>query len=298
MSGVLPSIPIDSSSWSPQKVAIVGAGLLGGSFGLAIRKLFPSASVIGVSRSDASRDAATRSGAVTRATSDVEEACSESDLVVVSVPVDGIASMVIRASRVCRPDGLVIDLGSTKAGIVQAVEKDERASQLFVGTHPIAGGEKTGAEHARYDLFHQKTVIVTPGLHTSSVQLGRTIDLWQRFHAKVVCMSPSEHDVALASVSHLPHIMASMVAGILKPNARELVGSGWIDTTRVASGDASLWTAICRENAPAILEEIKAAGEWMKRFSASLETNDFETVRMMLSEAKILRDTVLTERKK
>jgi len=288
--------PHDNMTWSPQRVAIIGAGLLGGSFGLAIRDLFPNANVIGVSRSQASRDAAIGSGAVTSAIDDIDAACEGSDLVVVSTPVDTIAPIVIRAADRCHDAALIIDLGSTKATIVRTVERNERASRFFVGTHPIAGSEKTGAQHACRDLFSSRTVIVTPGERTPKTLVNRVNALWKSMDARVVQMSPEGHDVALASVSHVPHLVASMLAGLLSPEASPLVGTGWMDTTRVASGDANLWTAICRENSPAILLGLQSASEWLETLASALRNGDFERVRRMLEESKRIRDTVVATR--
>lgn len=296
---------------TPRRVAIIGAGLLGGSFGLAIRQYaaFESSQsgtdsnheIIGVSRSASSRDAALRSGAVTSATDNVEGACSEADLVVIAVPVDGIVPMVHRAAKHCKKDALIIDLGSTKATIVRAIDSDEPASRMFVGTHPIAGSEKTGADFARADLFIGKTVIVTPGLNTPEPLLQRAEGLWRALKSHVIRMSPEQHDQAMASVSHVPHIVASMLAGILKQDNRadgnstsdaSLVGSGWLDTTRVASGDPELWTAICRENAEAIRKEIASAIDWLQSFSSKLREEDFAGIRMLLAESQAIRDRV------
>lgn len=313
--------PVVSNIERFRRVAIVGAGLLGGSFGLAIREAMhmregvapSSLDVIGVSRSEASRDAALRCGAVTSATACIEEACEGADLVVIAVPVDAIASMVVRASELCRDDALIIDLGSTKSKIVRSVDEHPRAQSIFVGTHPIAGSEKTGAEFAKADLFSGKTVIVTPGAATPGTLVERAESLWRAFGSHVVRMSPEEHDVAMASVSHVPHLVASMLAGLLAgPQADTasqaekgplgvvaasgLVGSGWLDTTRVASGDADLWTAICRENGPAIVAELARAAGWLEQFSAKVQAGDFNAVRAMLAEAKRVRDDILASK--
>lgn len=276
------------------RVAVIGAGLLGGSFGLAFRRLHPDAVVVGVSRSPSSREAALQRGAVTTATDNVEAACKECDLVVVAVPVDGITAMVLRAAEHCRDDALIIDLGSTKASIVRSIDEHPRASGRFIGTHPIAGSEKTGAQNARWDLFRAKTVIVTPGRRSPLPLVEQAELLWQSLESNVVRMTPEDHDRAMASISHVPHLMASMIAGLLPPDAGRLVGSGWIDTTRVASGDAELWTAICRENAAAILQELQSAQGWLARLSDCIGRGDFESVRQMLAESKQIRDAVLS----
>lgn len=296
--------PVVSDIERFRRVAIVGAGLLGGSFGLAIREALKASllEVVGVSRSEASREAALRCGAVTSATACIEEACEGADLVVIAVPVDAIASMAVRTSELCRDDALIIDLGSTKAKIVRSVDEHPRAQSMFVGTHPIAGSEKTGAEFAKVDLFSGKTVIVTPGAATPGTLVERAENLWRSFGSHVVRMSPEEHDVAMASVSHVPHIVASMLAGLLAKShdsvaTSGLVGTGWLDTTRVASGDADLWTAICRENGPAIVAELARAAEWLEQFSAKVQAGDFEAVHAMLAEAKRVRDDVLASRR-
>jgi prephenate dehydrogenase len=299
----------DTHLRTPKRVAIIGAGLLGGSFGLALRKVFLSATegaeqpieMIGVSRSASSREAAIQSGAVTSATDCVEAACENADLVIVAVPVDGIVAMVLRATKHCSDDALVMDLGSTKASIVRAIELDERASHLFVATHPIAGSEKTGASFARADLFENKTVVLTPGVQTPSALVQRATSLWQAMQANVICMSAEQHDVAMASVSHVPHIVASMLAGILNQESAQqgavsLVGSGWLDTTRVASGDPELWTAICRENSAAIQSELASAIEWLTQFSSKLSDEDFSSVRDLLLHSQAIRERVLASK--
>lgn len=278
------------------RVAILGAGLLGGSFGLAFRRLHPAAEVVGVSRSASSRDAAVACGAMTSVTDDVDSACRGADLVVVAVPVDGIVSMVLRATEHCNDDALVIDLGSTKASIVRTIDEHDRASALFVGTHPIAGSEKTGAEHARVDLFQSKTLIVTPGKRTPMHLVQRAESLWRALESNVVRMTPEEHDRAMASISHVPHLVASMLAALLPPDASRLVGSGWLDTTRVASGNAELWTAICRENSAAITQELRSASGWLEGIATAISQGDFKSVREKLEQSKCVRDAVLAAR--
>jgi prephenate dehydrogenase len=296
---------------APRRVAIIGAGLLGGSFGLALRELMnqptggsgKDVEIIGVSRSAASRDAALQSGAVTSATDCVEDACQNADLIVIAVPVDGIVAMVHRSVNHCADDAMVMDLGSTKASIVRAIDQNERASRLFVGAHPIAGSEKTGASFARADLFENKTVVLTPGARTPASLVQRATALWRAVRANVICMSAEQHDQAMASVSHVPHIVASMLAGILKRDSAQhdavsLVGSGWLDTTRVASGDPDLWTAICRENSAAIQSELTSAIDWLTQFSSKLNGEDFAAVRELLLQSQIVRDQVLAAKQR
>jgi len=278
------------------RVGSIGAGLRGGSVGRAYGQLHPTAEIIGISRSQTSRDAAIERGAITSATDDVDAACRGCDLVVVCVPVDAITAMVIRAAEHCRDDAIIIDLGSTKATIVRTIDKHDRASGLFVGTHPIAGSEKTGAENARADLFKSKTLIITPGARTPDWLVERTETLWRSMESNIVRMTPEDHDHAMASVSHVPHLVASMLASQLPPNAEKIVGGGWIDTTRVASGDPTLWTAICRENAVAIAQELQNASGWLDKIAACISQGQFDDVHQMLENAKDARDAIVANR--
>lgn len=278
---------------TPNRVAILGVGLLGGSFGLAIRRKYPLSRVVGCSRSSSSRDMALHRGAVDEATDDARSACRDADLVVVATPVDRIAEMVIVAAEASRPDALVTDLGSTKAEIVKAVEADWLARSKFIGAHPIAGGEKTGAEHAREDLFRGRPVVLTPTPNTAPERLARSVEIWQELGGHVMVMSPEDHDRNLASTSHVPHLVASMLAGLLPDEARGLVGSGWLDTTRIASGDPEMWAAICLANRLAISHVLDQAIGSLRRFQEAVLSGDRDELFRLLESAKRMRDEAL-----
>ena len=277
----------------PRRIAILGVGLLGGSFGLAARKRFPEALVVGMSRNDSSRQVALDRGTIDEATADPQEACRDADLVVIATPVDHIAPLAIRAAATCRPEALVTDLGSTKQALVAAIESDPQARRAFVGAHPVAGGEKTGAEHARVDLFQDRPVILTPTPDTDPRQLAKSIRLWEAFGARVFQMSPAEHDQWLARISHVPHLVASMLANLPPEAARPLVGGGWLDTTRVASGSPEMWLAICQANREAIVAGLDEAILALSQFRRAVADGDRDELLERLGSAKLRRDTWL-----
>ncbi len=280
---------------APQQVTIVGAGLLGGSFGLACRQQWPAARIVGLSRSERSRQQALECGAVTAVAADLKEACEQADWIIIATPVEQIAAIVIEAAELANSKSrapLIMDLGSTKGSIVRAIDKHSVASRCFVGAHPIAGSEKTGAANSRADLFRQRVVVLTPSDHTEHAKLQIAKMIWERLHANVVEMDAESHDEALACVSHLPHLMASMLAGLLPNSTRSLVGTGWLDTTRVASGDPELWSSICRENSAAILSQLEAAKKWIQRFAGHMQAGEFDRVKELLADAKAIRDAV------
>lgn len=284
----------DHDSWSPRKVAIIGVGLLGGSFGLAVRQAFPSCQVIGVSRRAPSRQQALQRAAVQQATDDATAACDGADLIVLATPVDRVARYVQQLAPHCPSDALITDLGSTKASIVAAAEADPLGRQMFVGSHPIAGGEQTGAQHARQELFRGKTVVLTPTERTDARRLQRAGRIWAALGASVVQMSPQAHDQAVAAVSHVPHLLASLLASLPSEEARRLAGSGWCDTTRVASGDPEMWAAICQENAAAIVAEIDRLRQSLDQLRQRIADGETAAVHDVLQQAKQARDRVLS----
>ncbi len=209
-----------------------------------------------------------------------------------STPVDRVAEIIIDIADVCDETAIVTDLGSTKATIVSAVESSGAACRKFVGAHPIAGGEKTGAQHAREDLFHNRTVVLTPTDATDAERIEKCKMLWQRLGSRVVVMSPQEHDHAVAAVSHVPHLVASLLANLPGEEPRRLAGTGWLDTTRVASGDPEMWTAICQENRLAIVAELDRFGDSVQQLKQAILHGKDAELRSLLDRAKRIRDAV------
>lgn len=278
-------MPPSSSDW-PRRVAILGVGLLGGSVGLALRRRIPGVEVVGTSRDAGRRELAVRCGAVDIAVESIEQACRDSDAIVVASPVDRIAAMVIRAAAVSPPDCLITDVGSTKATIVDAVSGDPAASAKFLAAHPIAGSEKTGVQHAGESLFDERVIVLTPSGNTDETLTVKGERFWQLTGGRTIRMSPLEHDTHLAAVSHVPHLVSALVARMVDPAARPLVGSGWRDITRVAAGDPTLWTAICRENRPAISDQLGQLAQSLSQLQQLVDRGDDDELFRWLAEAK------------
>lgn len=282
-------------SWQPQTVAIIGVGLLGGSFGLALRHTFPACHVIGVSRRQSSLDDALKCGVAQTVTDDAQAACRDADLVVLATPVDRVGAYVRQLAGCCPQHALITDLGSTKASIVAAAEADPLGRIKFVGAHPIAGGEKTGAQHARAELFQGKTTVLTPTAQTDHQRLRRSHAIWTAFGSQVVQMTPQQHDQAVAAVSHVPHLLASLLASLPGEADLQLAGTGWCDTTRVASGDPDMWAAICQENAAAIVGEIDRLSGSLQRLRDLIAGGHIAAVQQVLLHAKQARDHVVSQ---
>jgi prephenate dehydrogenase len=237
-------------------------GLLGGSVGLSLRR--SGIHVVGYSRRPEGCRAAVEAGAIDEGCTQLEQACEGSDCVVVAAPVDKIAELAAAAADCLEPHALITDVGSTKARITEELlQRWPVAAARFVAAHPIAGSEKTGVEHATASLLDGKVVVLTPhpGLSTDVVE--RAEAFWRQAGGTVVRMSPHEHDRHLAAISHVPHLLASLLANFPEAESLPLVGSGWQDMTRVAAGDPGMWTAICQHNRHAIVQQLD-------RFAAEL----------------------------
>ena len=273
-------------------VSIVGVGLIGGSIGLALRERRLAQRVVGIGRRAETLATALSVGAITESTTDLVRGVAEADLIVVATPVDRIAQHVREAAAACPASALLTDAGSTKGTIVAELTKTLPGTARFVGSHPIAGGEKQGPGEARADLFVGRLVVVTPTASTPRETLQPVEEFWQSLGAKVAQLSPDDHDRHLAASSHVPHIVAAMLASAISADALPFVGSGFRDTTRVAAGDPELWTQILLANRASILAALTPFETAITALRGALERADAAALRQTLTEAKSKRDAV------
>jgi prephenate dehydrogenase len=277
----------------PRRVSILGVGLLGGSVALSIRRNRPDVVLVGSARDSTKCARLTAAGIVDEATTSIDTACQDVDVVVVATPVDRIVSMVIEAAKASPRDCLITDVGSTKAQIVEQVNQHPAAARKFVAAHPIAGSEKTGFEHARADLFDGKVVVITPTDQNDLQQVKKANDFWQWIGGEIHTMSAAEHDTHLASISHVPHLVSALVSRMATDQSRPLAGSGWQDITRVAAGDPAMWTAICRQNRAAILAELDRLSGELNQLRQTLDQTDSAAegaIYDWLAEAKRIKE--------
>lgn len=269
-------------------VAIVGVGLIGGSIGLALRERKLARRVVGVGRRQTSLDGARKIGAIDHGVTNLTAGVAEAQLVVVATPVDTVAERVVQAVAAAPPDAVVTDVGSTKETIVSMVDATlatRRSGPRFVGSHPLAGDHRTGAEHARADLFDGRMVVVTPSEATRPAAVTEVSGFWQGLGANVTTMTPARHDAALAITSHLPHAAAVALAAATPSELLRLTASGWRDTTRVAGGDPQLWQAIFTANRQHVLEAIDLLNQTLGNLREALELGDHESLTSMLEAA-------------
>ena len=273
-------------------LTIVGVGLIGASIGLAARRRGVAECVVGVGRQQPSLDEARALGAIDEATLDLRAAVKHAQIAVFCTPVDHIAEQVLAATPVCAPGTLLTDAGSTKAAIVHAIDGRLPPGVHFVGSHPLAGSEKRGPQHANANLFQDRLTVLTPAEHTDPAAVERISAFWRALGSRVQVMAPEEHDRALAVTSHLPHLVAAALCGLLPPELWDLTATGFRDTTRVAAGDPSLWTGILAQNRAAVLAALKHLTGRLHEFRAALEAGDTAALDDLLTQAKRVRDAL------
>jgi len=275
-------------------ITIVGPGLIGGSFGMAVKHHKLVRRVIGVGRREVSLQNALDAGAIDEATLVPEDGVKEADLVILATSVGTIPLLARRVIPHMKDGSILSDVGSVKARIVSEIERalSRHQSVRFVGCHPLAGSEKRGVDAARRNLFEDRCCIITPTARTDADAMERVGGIWARLGARIVLLDPKLHDDIVSRVSHLPHIAAAALVNAISDSDCKFVATGFRDVTRVASGDASLWTDICKMNRQAILAALKSFSEQVNEFAAHLEAGEYEKVREYLDRAKARRDNL------
>jgi prephenate dehydrogenase len=282
-------------------VAIVGVGLIGGSIGLALRGRQLAGRVVGIGRRESSLRTAAELGCIDEPSTDIVRGVDGAEIVVVCTPVEQVPEQIALAARYAAPSAILTDAGSTKETLVartealltQNVADSGAAVQYrFVGSHPLAGSEKTGPAAARAELFVDRPVIITPTASCDPAAVTEVEAFWQALGAQIVRMSPAEHDAALAQTSHFPHLLASALAATTPDELLSLTGSGWRDTTRIAAGDIELWRQILLANAPHTLKALADFETVLSQLRLALEAADGPNLAKILAEGKRRRDLV------
>ncbi len=256
------------------KVTLLGVGLLGGSLGRGLLEGSLAHTVMGFVRRAETIDEALSVGAISEGTRSLEKAVSGADLVVLCTPLQVMERLLREALPYLPANALVTDVGSVKQPVVALAERllDGHGAQ-FVGSHPMAGSEKTGVLASRADLFRKRMCVLTPTDKTSEENVRRIEALWSGLGASVLHLDPDHHDALVARGSHLPHLIASLLAHqVLDPEGDplqpQLCATGFRDTTRIAAGDGRMWRDILEQNRGEVL---KALGGFRERL-ADLES--------------------------
>ena len=273
------------------KITLIGVGMLGGSVGLAARQRGVAGHVAGLVRRAESVGECLAAGAVDTATQDLAEALDGSALVILCTPVGDMADMAARLKPHLAADAVVTDVGSVKASVVRVVEG---VLPRFVGSHPLCGSEKAGVAHAHGDLFEGAACALTPTGQSDASAVEMVSGFWTALGGKVVSLTAEDHDAIVARTSHLPHVVASALvnAVLARPRAgeSEFLGTGFRDTTRLASGSPSMWRDIALTNAEAIARSIDELQAELEQLKTALGAKDAAELEKFFAEGKSGRD--------
>ena len=273
-----------------KRMVIIGPGLIGGSLGLAAKAAGLTGHIVGVGHRQISIDKALEMKAIDSGSLEAGSAVAGADAVIVCTGVGLIGGMIAEIGKKLKPGCIVSDVGSTKAGIVREAEAALPKGVHFVGAHPIAGSERRGIEIANAGLFREKVCVVTPSSNTDAEALGKIKEMWGAVGAKVLTLSPEEHDKILARTSHLPHAVAAALINTLRDVDAAFVGSGFRDTTRIGSGDPELWVEILLANRKGLLAALKEFGQSVDELKRALEKSDRDAVKGFLGRARERRE--------
>jgi prephenate dehydrogenase len=281
-----------------KRVAVVGVGLIGGSFALALRRAGGVTSIVGVDRDASSLERAAALGVIDTAAESVSEATKGADLVVVAVPVRAIGPVLHDVALALDAGAVVTDVGSTKGDVTRIAREELRALfPRFVPGHPIAGRESSGVDAATPDLFKSARIVLTPAEETAPDAVDIVRACWEAAGGRVATLTAIDHDRIFAAVSHLPHLLSfALVSEIAaRANAAELLGfaaGGFRDFTRIAASSPEMWRDIALQNREALLDELDRYGARLAVFRELVERGDGPGLQRLMTEARASRQAL------
>jgi prephenate dehydrogenase len=281
------------------KLVVIGVGLIGGSFALALKKARAVKHVVGVGRSRKNLALALKMRIIDEVSTDAAQAVAGADLVLLAIPVGQMAEVMTRIAPHLPQHAVVTDGGSTKQDVVVYARRFLAAHfPRFVPAHPIAGTENSGAAAAFAELYRGKNVIITPQPETTARALRLVRTAWQQCGARIVRLEAREHDAIFAAVSHLPHVVAFALVNALarRPDAKKLFGfsaGGLRDTVRIAGSSPEMWRDICVANRDALLAVLDDFEDELESARSAIESGDGATLARMFEHARTARNNWL-----
>ena len=278
-----------------EQLGLIGCGLMGGSFALALKRAGLVQRVVGYSKSPSTTERARKLGVIDVEAPSALLAVSGADIVLVAVPVAATEATFKSIKHLVGPQTLVMDVGSTKRDVVDAARRALREHiGCFVPAHPIAGKEVSGVENADPDLYRGAQVILTPIERTLTSQLQKAQAVWQALGCRVQQMSPEQHDAAFAAVSHLPHLLAFALMNSIQsqPQGDEfltLAGPGFRDFTRIAASDPQVWRDILLSNREELLEQSKVFRANLQALEQMIGSGNGDALEDLIAQASDAR---------
>ena len=281
-----------------KKITIIGVGLIGGSFALALKEKNPNFKIVGIDKQEIIEKAIARS-AIDEGTVNLEEGIKEADMVIIATPVKTIIDLLSKIDPFLKKGCLVTDTGSTKAKIVETANQVLSPDVHFIGGHPMAGSEKYGIDSANSHLFQEKTYILTPDKKSNLINMKKIFSLIKMINANILILDPLEHDKIVSAVSHLPQIIAVSLINAIgelalqgnNNNYFKAVGEGFKDMTRIASSPYKTWEDICENNQENIVKMIQEFRNYLGVIEDKLKSNP-RSLKEEFQKASKLRETL------
>ncbi len=272
-------------------IAIIGLGLMGGSLAAACRRRFPNAKIVGITRDSKAAAQALKKGWIHERAKTLGAGVSKADFIVLCTPVDTFAKMLSAIEFYAQKGALVTDVGSVKGDIAHWVSKKRFRNLQFVGAHPMTGSHERGLSAARADLYqHGFTFVIRSA--ESGAAFKKVFQFWKKISPKVIAVSASEHDKAVAEISHLPHAVASCVVNSIADTSLKFAAGGFADATRIAQGHPSIWLPIFKANKKSVLAAISKLQGQIKAFKTALAGERDNPLKKMLESAAKKRSEI------
>lgn len=277
------------------QVTIIGLGFLGASFALAIRKMGMCKTIYGFGRNIDNLEKAKVIGIIDNYSFDLPQITESADLIMLATPVGVFQDIINQIKKTIKKGSIISDVGSIKGRLVYEIESALPDDVYYIGSHPIAGGEKSGIENAKSDLFNNALCIITPTVKSNPRALEITKSLWESIGSKVEFMEPNWHDEIYALVSHLPHIAAYALVNTISDvneDAIRFAGQGLKDTTRIAMSSPEIWRDISALNKENLIKLINVLKDNLTKIEGLLDKGDLVSLEKEFWRSKILREKI------
>ncbi|CAN7679569.1 prephenate/arogenate dehydrogenase family protein [Aminobacter sp. LjRoot7] len=283
-----------------EKIALVGIGLIGSSLARVVRREGLARHIAISTRSAPTLARAEELGLGDSYATDAKVAVADADLIIVSVPVGSSGAVAIDIASALKPGAILTDVGSTKASVIAQMAPHVPAGVHFIPGHPLAGTEKSGPDAGFAELFENRWCIFTPLPDTDAVALEKLSEFWRRCGSNIDTMDPEHHDMTLAIVSHLPHIIAYNIVGtaddlesVTKSEVIKYSASGFRDFTRLAASDPTMWRDVCLHNKDAILEMLARFSEDLASLQRAIRWGDGDKLFEMFTRTRAIRRSII-----
>lgn len=279
-----------------KQITVIGLGLLGSSASLAVLRSFPKIKVFGYTHRAATRRKARQLSVATEIFDDMALSVSNSDIVILATPIRTFEGIFEEIAPALAKGCIVTDVGSTKAPVHRWAAKRLPKTVHYVGSHPIAGSEKRGVEFARDDLFYRAACIITTTKNTNHSAVRTLKDFWSELGCSVMLMSPQKHDKIFADISHLPHVAATALINASDKETMKFAGRGFIDTSRIASGPANIWTDVLMTNTTNIDRSIGRIIRELTKLQKAIKGKNEKQIQKLLEQARAKRAALIRDK--